>query len=120
MAEQENSTNTRRRPSLTLVAVITGLLVAFGCIVAAGVIFGAIVLVSSAGPSETITRYYDAVRAGDYATAHAQLSVPFGTDLTQDDLRNLFTAAEAQDGRITNVSVGTFDIEGDTARVTVT
>lgn len=109
-----------KRKRWPLFIVIGALVLACACVAGVGVLFGGIVLVSSAGPNGAVTRYYDAVRAGDYATAHAQLTPGFAAEITPDDLRDLFTAAEAEDGPITGVSIQSTRIEGDRAAVDAT
>lgn len=121
---------TQRRPSRvgfgTQVSrpVVIVLVVAFGalamCIVAAvGLTVGALVIVTS-GPHDTVTRYYEAVRAENWAGAYAELAGPLTEQVTVDDLRLTFEQAAALEGRITNVSILGTSVESDTAEVNVT
>lgn len=107
----------RRGRRWTLILIIGGLALACACFAGVGVLFGGIVLTSSAGPKEAVTRYYDAARAGDYATARAQLTQGFAAEMTPDDLREVFAASEAQDGPIVDVTFGDVRIEDNFATV---
>lgn len=104
--------------------VVIVLVVAFGalamCVVAAiGLGVGALVIATS-GPRDTVTRYYEAVRAENWPAAYAELAGPLTEQVTLDDLRLSFEQASAQEGRITDVSVLSTSVETETAEVNVT
>jgi hypothetical protein len=70
----------------------------------------------SEGPWRTAKEYYDAINAGDYGKAHAQLTPALGRELTQGDLYELFSMAESRGGRITHLVHERFRVD-ETGRV---
>jgi hypothetical protein len=103
-----------------LIVVIGALGLACAGVAAFGVLIGGIALESSSGPNGAVTRYYEAVRDGDYASAHAQLSPGFAAESTPDDLRDVFAASDAQEGRITEITVQNTRIDDNQATVEAT
>jgi nitrogen fixation protein FixH len=96
---------------------VCGILIASG----AGVLGGIIGKV--AGPTYTVSQYYNAVEKQDYSTAYMYIDANFTVQNNQNLTQQLYTdAAQTLDttsGKVNNYSIGNISVTNNSASITV-
>ena len=102
---------------IVLSCAVCGILIASG----AGVLGGIIGKV--AGPTYTVSQYYNAVEKQDYSTAYMYIDANFTVQNNQNLTQQLYTdAAQTLDttsGKVNNYSIGNISVTNNSASITV-